>query len=205
MLSFPLSAKCFSIESQLNTLSFHSESSQTGVIKQFKTGISHYSFKLTFTHAPTITEISALEGFFLKVKSNTYNNTCLLPLPSQFDTKTTTTQAIPVRFNTNANTAQVQIKNLPVSTNNVLLAGDKIQFTNHHKLYVLLDNVNSDSNGYATINIEPPLVYNVALDEQMKYKNLTPKVRIINKTLDINYSPKLQKLPDLTFKEDLLF
>ena len=51
----------------------------------------------------------------------------------------------------------IQVDGLTASTNDVVKAGDLIKFNGHNKVYMVTGDVNSNSSGQSTINIEPPL------------------------------------------------
>ncbi len=65
----------------------------------------------------------------------------------------------------NAGSNEVMVKGLPNSTTNALTIGDFIKFTNHDKVYKIIESVTSSVTGTATMKIHPRLQTVVNADD----------------------------------------
>ena len=100
----------------------------------------------------------------------------------------------------------INIQGFAHNTNGVLKAGDTIQFSNHLKLYTILEDVNSDGSGQASVKISPALLSNVVTNETVVYKDLKAHVHLMESKINSDLMiGNLIKLSTLNFKENLLF
>jgi hypothetical protein len=71
-----------------------------------------------------------------------------------------------------AGTTTANIDNMTVSTNGILKAGDYFRFTGQAKVYMCVEDLNSDGYGEGTLTFEPPLRANVADNAIIIYDNV---------------------------------
>ena len=71
-----------------------------------------------------------------------------------------------------AGTTTANIDNMTVSTNGILKAGDYFRFTGQAKVYMCVEDLNSDGYGEGTLTFEPPLRANVADNAVIIYDNV---------------------------------
>jgi hypothetical protein len=69
---------------------------------------------------------------------------------------------------------------MATSTNGILKAGDYVKFASHEKVYMAVEDLNSDGSGSGTLTFEPPLREDVANDTVLTYDNVPFFVRLAN-------------------------
>ena len=73
------------------------------------------------------------------------------------------------------------VDNMTTSTNGILKAGDYFRFTGQSKVYMIVENVNTDGSGaVSTVTFEPPLISNVADNTVIIYDNVDFTVYLTN-------------------------
>lgn len=155
MINFTKAIKVsgFSLKS---TQPMYEHQSWTGKVLQRGTGIQYYEAEFTLTY--NITDRPEVDQF-LALHS--------LGKPFQMDlghlSKYTGTQTAAV-----TSTAAKAAGSASINTSNQSLrVGDRIQFTNHTKIYSIIDRTNT------TVTIFPALRQSVATGEIIKYSNIT--------------------------------
>lgn len=76
----------------------------------------------------------------------------------------------------------------PISTNNILKAGDVIRFANHTKVYVVTTDCNSEADGQAVINIQPGLVEAVSDGEAVTTNDVPFRMILDNDIQEFSYT-----------------
>ena len=79
-----------------------------------------------------------------------------------------------------AGTTTASIDNMTVSTNGILKAGDYFRFTGQDKVYMAVEDLDSDGYGEGTLTFEPPLRANVADNVALIYDNVDFTVSLTN-------------------------
>jgi hypothetical protein len=79
-----------------------------------------------------------------------------------------------------AGTTTANIDGMTVSTNGILKAGDYFRFTGQQKVYMAVEDLNSDGYGEGTLTFEPPLRANVADNVVLIYDNVDFTVSLTN-------------------------
>jgi hypothetical protein len=69
---------------------------------------------------------------------------------------------------------------MTVSTNGILKAGDYFRFTGQQKVYMAVEDLDSDGYGEGTLTFEPPLRANVADNVILIYDNVDFTVSLTN-------------------------
>ena len=72
------------------------------------------------------------------------------------------------------------IDGMATSTNDILKAGDYFRFTGQDKVYMAVEDLDSDGSGEGTLTFEPPLRSDVADDVALIYDNVDFTVRLSN-------------------------
>ena len=72
------------------------------------------------------------------------------------------------------------IDGMAVSTNDILKAGDYFRFAGQNKVYMAVEDLDSDVSGEGTLTFEPPLRSDVADDVALVYDNVDFTVRLRN-------------------------
>jgi len=69
----------------------------------------------------------------------------------------------------------------------VLKAGDVVRFSGHNKVYMVTTDVNTDSAGYAVLNIQPGLVESVTYLESAVFNDVPFTMALNNDVQEYNY------------------
>jgi hypothetical protein len=75
---------------------------------------------------------------------------------------------------------------MTVSTNGILKAGDYFRFTGQDKVYMAVEDLDSDGYGEGTLTFEPPLRSNVNDDTALVYDNVDFTVSLTNDIQEFN-------------------
>jgi hypothetical protein len=110
---------------------------------------------------PTMTraEFAPIQAFIMKQRSRLENFT-IVP-PTVKNALGSATGTISVDGALTAGTTTATIDGMTVSTNGILKAGDYFRFTGQEKVYMAVEDLNSDGYGEGTLTFEPPLRANV--------------------------------------------
>lgn len=119
-------------------------------------------------------DFGKVAGFLTKARGATNEFTIILPEYS-FTNGALTTQS-PIVNNSggySAGTTAIALS-IPgaVSTTGALKAGDFIKFNDHNKVYMVVEDLDTDGSAEGTVTIEPPLVASVTNSEAVAYTNV---------------------------------
>ena len=78
------------------------------------------------------------------------------------------------------------IDGMTTSTSDILKAGDYFRFTGQDKVYMAVEDLDSDGTGSGTLTFEPPLRADVANDVALVYDNVDFTVRLKNDIQEYN-------------------
>ena len=170
--AFPTSQGFTAINFKSNTPTLTTET-VSGI--SFRRQISSQRWQFTLSLPPmTRAEFAPVYAFMIKQKGSKESFTVVAPEISS--TRGSETGTVLVNGSHTAGDTTIDIDGL----NSGLKAGDLIKFASHQKVYMVIDDANADSNGEATITIEPPLRENLANDEAITYNNVPITVRAVN-------------------------
>ena len=129
---------------------------------------------------PTMTraEFAPIKAFIMKQRSRLENFT-IVP-PTVKNALGVASTVLNVDGALTAGTTTANIDNMTVSTNGILKAGDYFRFTGQQKVYMAVEDLNSDGYGEGTLTFEPPLRANVADDAVLVYDNVDFTVSLTN-------------------------
>jgi hypothetical protein len=173
---FPTSpvARSANISSQQNTI----VSVTTSGRKQARQ-IDGQRFAITLQFPPmTRSEFAPIKAFIMKQRSQLENFT-LIP-PTEGNAQGVASTILNVDGALTAGTTTANIDNMTVSTNGILKAGDYFRFTGQQKVYMAVEDLNSDGYGEGTLTFEPPLRANVADNVILIYDNVDFTVSLTN-------------------------
>ena len=91
----------------------------------------------------------------------------------------------------------------PISTNNILKAGDVIRFANHTKVYVVTTDCNSEADGQAVINIQPGLVEAVTDGEAVTTNDVPFRMILDNDIQEFSYTTEQYTNYEIDIREVL--
>ena len=129
---------------------------------------------------PTMTraEFAPIQAFIMKQRSRLENFT-IVP-PTVKNALGVASTVLNVDGALTAGTTTANIDNMTVSTNGILKAGDYFRFTGQQKVYMAVEDLNSDGYGEGTLTFEPPLRANVADNVILIYDNVDFTVSLTN-------------------------
>jgi hypothetical protein len=129
---------------------------------------------------PTMTraEFAPIQAFIMKQRSRLENFT-IVP-PTVKNALGVASGTISVDGALTAGTTTATIDNMTVSTNGILKAGDYFRFTGQTKVYMAVEDLNSDGYGEGTLTFEPPLRANVNDNVALIYDNVDFTVSLTN-------------------------
>jgi hypothetical protein len=129
---------------------------------------------------PTMTraEFAPIQAFIMKQRSRLENFT-IVP-PTVKNALGVASTVLNVDGALTAGTTTANIDNMTVSTNGILKAGDYFRFTGQQKVYMAVEDLNSDGYGEGTLTFEPPLRANVADNAILIYDNVDFTVSLTN-------------------------
>ena len=129
---------------------------------------------------PTMTraEFAPIQAFIMKQRSRLENFT-IVP-PTVKNALGVASGTISVDGALTAGTTTATIDGMAVSTSGILKAGDYFRFTGQDKVYMAVEDLDSDGYGEGTLTFEPPLRANVDDDVDIKYDNVDFTVSLTN-------------------------
>jgi hypothetical protein len=129
---------------------------------------------------PTMTraEFAPIQAFIMKQRSRLENFT-IVP-PTVKNALGVASTVLNVDGALTAGTTTANIDNMTVSTNGILKAGDYFRFTGQQKVYMAVEDLNSDGYGEGTLTFEPPLRANVSDNVVLIYDNVDFTVSLTN-------------------------
>ena len=136
-------------------------------------------FSITISFPPmTRAEFAPIKAFVMKQRSQLENFT-FIP-PTEGNAQGVASTILNVDGALTAGTTTANIDNMTVSTNAILKAGDFFRFTGQQKVYMAVEDLNSDGYGEGTLTFEPPLRANVADNAILIYDNVDFTVSLTN-------------------------
>ena len=152
-------------------------SDQTTIVSTTTSGrrqarqIDGQKFKLT-AKFPIMTraEFAPIKAFIMKQRSQ-LNTFTFIP-PTISNSQGVASTVLNVDGALSAGTTTANIDNMTVSTNGILKAGDYFRFTGQQKVYMAVEDLNSDGYGEGTLTFEPPLRTAVADNAVLIYDNV---------------------------------
>jgi hypothetical protein len=136
-------------------------------------------FAITLQFPPmSRSEFAPIKAFIMKQRSQLENFT-LIP-PTESNAQGVASTILNVDGALTAGTTTANIDNMTVSTNGILKAGDYFRFTGQQKVYMAVEDLNSDGYGEGTLTFEPPLRANVADNVILIYDNVDFTVSLTN-------------------------
>ena len=136
-------------------------------------------FAITLAFPPmTRSEFAPIKAFVMKQRSQLENFT-FIP-PTEGNAQGVASTILNVDGALTAGTTTANIDNMTVSTNAILKAGDFFRFTGQQKVYMAVEDLNSDGYGEGTLTFEPPLRANVADNAILIYDNVDFTVSLTN-------------------------
>ena len=129
---------------------------------------------------PTMTraEFAPIQAFIMKQRSRLENFT-IVP-PTVKNALGSATGTISVNGALTAGDTTATIDGMAVSTSGILKAGDYFRFTGQEKVYMAVEDLDSDGYGEGTLTFEPPLRANVAENAILNYDNVDFTVGLTN-------------------------
>ena len=128
-------------------------------------------FAITLSFPPmSRSEFAPIKAFIMKQRSQLENFT-LIP-PTESNAQGVASGTISVNGALTAGTTTATIDGMATSTNGILKAGDYFRFTGQQKVYMAVEDLNSDGSGEGTLTFEPPLRANVADNNVLVYDNV---------------------------------
>ena len=179
---FPTSpvAKSADIRSQQRTI----VSVTTSGRKQARQ-IDGQRFAITLNFPPmTRAEFSPIKAFIMKQRSQLNNFTVIPPIVS--NAQGVALGIINVNGALSAGVTTAEIDGMATSTSGILKAGDYFRFTGQEKVYMAVEDLDSDGSGEGTLTFEPPLRTLVADNAILIYDNVDFTVSLVNDVQEYN-------------------
>jgi hypothetical protein len=132
----------------------------------------------------TRAEFAPIQAFVMKQRSQLESFTVVPPTVK--NALGVATGTISVNGALTAGTTTASIDNMTVSTNGILKAGDYFRFTGQDKVYMAVEDLDSDGYGEGTLTFEPPLRSNVNDDTALVYDNVDFTVSLTNDIQEFN-------------------
>ena len=158
-------------------------SDQTTIVTKTTSGriqarqIDGQKFTISLSYPPmTRTSFAPIKAFIMKQRSR-LNTFTVIP-PTVSDAQGSATGTISVNGATSAGVTTCTIDGMANSTNGILKAGDYVKFASHEKVYMAVEDLNSNGSGSGTLTFEPPLREDVANDVVLIYDNVPFFVRL---------------------------
>ena len=167
-----------------NSLNISSEqktiTSTTDSGKMFATQVDGQRWKLTASFPPmTRADFMPIYAFIIKQRSQKETFSIIPPVVS--NARGTETGTVLVNGSHSAGDTTINIDGM----NGTFKAGEFIKFSGS-KVYMIVEDASADSNGEATITIEPPLRSALSDNETVTYDSVPFTVRLQNDVQDFN-------------------
>ena len=179
---FPTSpvAKSADIRSQQRTI----VSVTTSGRKQARQ-IDGQRFAITLNFPPmTRAEFAPIKAFIMKQRSQLNNFTVIPPIVSNAQGSASGTISVNVALTAGVTTAEID--GMATSTSGILKAGDYFRFTGQEKVYMAVEDLDSDGSGEGTLTFEPPLRTLVADNAILIYDDVDFTVSLVNDVQEYN-------------------
>lgn len=136
-----------------------------------------FTIKLSFPPMSRA-NFAPIKAFIMKQRSRLNTFTIIPPVIS--NAQGVATGTISVNGAISAGVTTCTIDGMATSTNDILKAGDYIKFASHEKVYMAVEDLNSNGSGSGTLTFEPPLREDVANNTVLTYDNVPFFVRLAN-------------------------
>ena len=173
---FPTSpvAKDASIGSQQNTIVSVTTSGRVQTRQ-----IDGQKFTITLDYAPmNRSKFAPIKAFIMKQRAKLNTFTIIPPVISNAQGVASGTISVNGAITAGATTCEID--GMTTSTNGILKAGDYFRFAGQDKVYMAVEDLDSDGSGEGTLTFEPPLRTNVANNIALVYDNVDFTVRLSN-------------------------
>lgn len=142
-------------------------------------------FAITLDFPPmTRSEFAPIKAFIMKQRSQLNVFTVIPPIVSDAQGVASTTISTNASISAGATTCTVD--GMTISTNGILKAGDYFRFTGQEKVYMAVDDLDSDGSGEGTLTFEPPLRTAVTDNTVVIYDNVDFTVTLVNDVQEYN-------------------
>ena len=173
---FPTSpvAKSANIGSEQNTIITTTTSGRVQTRQ-----IDGQKFIITLDYAPmTRSNFAPIKAFLMKQRARLNTFTIIPPVVSNAQGVASGTISVNGAITSGATTCTID--GMATSTNDILKAGDYFRFAGQNKVYMAVEDLDSDASGEGTLTFEPPLRSDVADDVALVYDNVDFTVRLRN-------------------------
>jgi len=142
--------------------------------------IDGQKFAMTLQYPPmTRAEFSPIKAFLMKQRSRLETFT-IIPPETESNTQGSVTQVVQTDGSISAGATTCTVDGFLNVTNGVMKAGDYFRFTGQNKVYMLVEDVDTNNDSEGTFTFEPPLREDVADDVVIIYDNVDFTVRLRN-------------------------
>jgi len=141
--------------------------------------IDGQKFSITLDYPPmSRSNFAPIKAFIMKQRARLNTFTVIPPVVSNAQGVATGTISVNGAISSGATTCTID--GMATSTNDILKAGDYFRFTGQDKVYMAVEDLDSDGTGSGTLTFEPPLRSDVANDVALIYDNVDFTVRLSN-------------------------
>ena len=141
--------------------------------------IDGQKFSITLDYPPmSRSNFAPIKAFIMKQRARLNTFTVIPPIVSDAQGVASGTISVDGAISSGATTCTID--GMATSTNDILKAGDYFRFTGQDKVYMAVEDLDSDGTGSGTLTFEPPLRSDVADDVALIYDNVDFTVRISN-------------------------
>ena len=141
--------------------------------------IDGQKFSITLDYPPmSRSNFAPIKAFIMKQRARLNTFTVIPPVVSDAQGVATGTISVDGAITSGATTCAID--GMATSTNDILKAGDYFRFTGQDKVYMAVEDLDSDGTGSGTLTFEPPLRSDVADDVALIYDNVDFTVRLSN-------------------------
>jgi len=141
--------------------------------------IDGQKFTITLDYAPmNRSKFAPIKAFIMKQRAKLNTFTIIPPVVSNAQGVAST--VISTNASVSAGATTCTVDNMTTSTNGILKAGDYFRFTGQDKVYMCVEDLDSDGSGEGTLTFEPPLRTDVTDNTILIYDNVDFTVRLKN-------------------------
>jgi hypothetical protein len=141
--------------------------------------IDGQKFSITLDYPPmSRSNFAPIKAFIMKQRARLNTFTVIPPIVSNAQGVASGTISVDGAITSGATTCTID--GMATSTNDILKAGDYFRFTGQNKVYMAVEDLDSDGTGSGTLTFEPPLRSNVADNVVLIYDNVDFTVRLSN-------------------------
>tara|TARA_R100001460_G_scaffold45695_3_gene82965 strand:- start:79 stop:681 length:603 start_codon:yes stop_codon:yes gene_type:complete len=141
--------------------------------------IDGQKFTITLDYAPmNRANFAPIKAFIMKQRAKLNTFTVIPPIVSNAQGSVTGTISVDGAISAGATTCTID--GLANNTNGLLKAGDYFRFSSAIKVYMAVEDLNSNGSGEGTLTFEPPLRTAVVDNTSLVYDNVDFTVRLSN-------------------------